>query len=93
VNSPLFSLRFSGQPLFGEPRVAVSVSKKVLKSAVARNGVRRRVYAALRSYIPELSPRAFLFVAKSGAEKLKGDRLKLEIKKLLEESKAFVSKS
>lgn len=36
----------------GFQRFAVSVSKKVLKSAVGRNRIRRRVYEALRLELP-----------------------------------------
>jgi len=92
VNSPAFSLRFSKKLVFNKPRVAVSVSKKISKSAVVRNAMRRRTYTALQPLISQLSPKAFLFVAKSGAEKLKGDKLKKEIEKLLKESKSFVFK-
>lgn len=36
-------------------RFAVVVSKKVLKSAVGRNRIRRRVYEAIRSQLPEIN--------------------------------------
>lgn len=38
----------------GKQRFAVVVSKKVLKSAVGRNRIRRRVYEAIRSQLPEI---------------------------------------
>ena len=38
----------------GRSRFAVVVSKKVLKSAVGRNRIRRRVYEALRLELPNL---------------------------------------
>ena len=47
----------------GFTRVAVVVSKKVAKTAVARNRIRRRVYEALRAnfeFIPE--KRDYIFV-------------------------------
>ena len=37
----------------GHQRFAVVISKKVIKSAVGRNRVRRRVYEALRLMLPE----------------------------------------
>ena len=37
------------------PRVAVVVSKKVLKSAVGRNRIRRRVYEYIRTQIPQFT--------------------------------------
>ena len=39
----------------GRQRFAVVISKKVIKSAVGRNRVRRRVYEAIRSLLPEFS--------------------------------------
>ncbi|MEI7689552.1 MAG: ribonuclease P protein component [Candidatus Saccharibacteria bacterium] len=36
-------------------RIAVVVSKKVLKSAVGRNRIRRRVYEYIRSQLPEFT--------------------------------------
>lgn len=47
VRTPMVSLVY-GDNRRGFTRVAVVVSKKVDKSAVARNRVRRRVYEALR---------------------------------------------
>lgn len=40
------------------PRVAVVVSKKVMKSAVKRNSIRRRTYEAIRAELPRLEPRS-----------------------------------
>lgn len=37
------------------PRVSVVVSKKVIKSAVGRNRIRRRVYEYIRTHIPQLN--------------------------------------
>jgi len=90
ANSQAFSLRFSDGTVFNRPHIAVSVSKKISKSAVVRNRVRRRVYSLLRPILSMLVPRAYLFVVKPGVEKLKIDVLKSEIDKLLKESKAFV---
>jgi len=36
-------------------RIAVIVSKKVLKSAVGRNRIRRRVYEYIRAQLPDFS--------------------------------------
>lgn len=48
VRGPLISLRFSARA-GGRPfRVAVVVSRKVSKSAVTRNRIRRRVYETVR---------------------------------------------
>lgn len=82
THSPHFTLRVS----LGSnktPRIAVSVGKKVSKSAVVRNTVRRRVYSSLRTLLPTLSPGLYLFVAKLGAEKVRGQVLLEEVKSLL----------
>lgn len=48
VRGPLFSCRAMQNPKRGSYRLAVVVSKKVNKSAVARNRIRRRLYEAVR---------------------------------------------
>jgi ribonuclease P protein component len=39
-----------------QPRVAVVVSKKIMKSAVGRNRIRRRLYEAIRHEVSSLRP-------------------------------------
>lgn len=52
----------------GYQRFAVVVSKKVLKSAVGRNRIRRRVYEAIRLELPEFGTKQdSLFVIYSRA--------------------------
>ena len=50
VRSPLISLKFEKRDLKHRYRIAVVVSKKVHKSAVIRNRIRRRVYEIVRQY-------------------------------------------
>jgi ribonuclease P protein component len=45
---PLFAAKIAPNPKRSEYRVAVVVSRKVNKSAVARNRIRRRLYAKVR---------------------------------------------
>ena len=40
-----------------QPRMAIVVSKKVHKSAVGRNLIRRRLYEVLRRELPRIHPR------------------------------------
>ena len=47
IRSPKMSLVYNDNPR-GYTRVAVVVSKKVLKTAVGRNRIRRRIYEAIR---------------------------------------------
>lgn len=84
AHSTHFSLRVA--PAAGTPRAAVSVSKKVSKSAVVRNGVRRRAYAVLESELGGLSSGLYLFSAKPGAQKLRGTELAGELRSLLKQA-------
>lgn len=65
-----------------QPRVAVSVSKKVAKSAVARNRIRRRAYTSVGKMVARLNPGLYILSAKVGAENLKGEKLDSETKSL-----------
>ncbi|MDB5254094.1 MAG: rnpA [Parcubacteria group bacterium] len=78
ANSLHFSLRYV---LGSSTRVGVSVSKKISKKAVVRNRTRRRVYFAVQSL--DLPSGLLLFVAKKGAETLKGEVLHKELQNLL----------
>ncbi|MDB5160728.1 MAG: hypothetical protein JWO96_108 [Candidatus Saccharibacteria bacterium] len=49
VRGPLFSIKSAPNPKRNTYRFAVVVSRKVNKSAVARNRIRRRFYEAMRS--------------------------------------------
>jgi ribonuclease P protein component len=50
ARGPLFAIKYAVNPKRKTYRVAVVVSKKVSKSAVARNRMRRRLYAAIKEY-------------------------------------------
>lgn len=54
IRTPKFSLVFAPNQ-HGKQRFAVVISKKVIKSAVGRNRVRRRVYEAIRMNLAEIS--------------------------------------
>src|SRR5581483_3048328 len=49
IRGPFFSVKVASNPRRNTYRVAVVVSRKVHKSAVARNRIRRRLYEAVRS--------------------------------------------
>jgi ribonuclease P protein component len=84
-HSPHFVLRV-GAATGGRPKVAISVSKKISKSAVTRNAIRRRSYAAVVRHLPTLTPALYLVSAKAGSEKLKGIPLERELVELLKRS-------
>lgn len=54
VRSRLIAMKFIDNPRRKLPRIAVVVSKKVLKGAVGRNRIRRRVYEAVRLELPAI---------------------------------------
>lgn len=54
IRTPLLSLVYAPNTHHHQ-RFSVVVSKKVLKSAVGRNRIRRRVYEALRLELPEFT--------------------------------------
>lgn len=65
IRTPIVSLAFvpNGR---GQQRFGVVVSKKILKSAVGRNRIRRRVYEAIRLELPEYTyPMDCLFIVYS----------------------------
>lgn len=91
VRTPKMSLIFVDNKK-GFTRIAVVVSKKVEKSAVGRNRMRRRIYEALRlnmEYIPK--ERDYIFVVFS-KEVLKMPFKDLEslLGKLIEDSKVVL---
>ena len=53
VRGPLTALKFVANPRRSSYRLAIVVSKKVNKSAVTRNRIRRRLYEVCRSYLPD----------------------------------------
>ncbi len=50
----LFLIRYAKNPRRKTYRAAVVVSKKVHKSAVVRNRIRRRIYEIIREYEPRI---------------------------------------
>ena len=60
TRSKYFVCKYSHNPRRTTPRVAVVVSKKVIKSAVKRNRIRRRMYEAIRLELPNIVPQTDL---------------------------------
>src|SRR5690606_39789348 len=52
VHSHVCKVKYTPNPRRNDPRFAIVVSKKVHKSAVGRNRIRRRFYEAIRKHIP-----------------------------------------
>ena len=54
AHSKLFTIKCVSNPRRETPRVAVIVGKKVFKSAVKRNRIRRRVYEITRPFLASM---------------------------------------
>jgi len=55
VRSQLFTVKYVTNSHRKNPRFSVVVSKKVIKSAVGRNRIRRRLYEYLRTHTDQLN--------------------------------------
>ncbi len=62
VRSSALALRYAANTRRGKYRAAVVVSKKVHKSAVARNRIRRRIYEIIRTELSADTPAYDLIV-------------------------------
>jgi ribonuclease P protein component len=85
VRGSYISLRYANRPVSKPYRVAVVVGKKIHKSAVKRNRIRRRVYEAIRqSDIPESTDLIFNIYSDQVAE--------IDFKQLSEQINDLLSK-
>lgn len=55
VRGPIIAIKYAENSRRQQYRVAVVVSKKVSKSAVARNRIRRRLFEAVRAYSSQIT--------------------------------------
>lgn len=87
LRRPVMSLVFADNPR-NFTRFAVVVSKKVLKSAVGRNRIRRRIYEAIRLELPNIKKsRDYIFVIYDARVRtLPFSEIKAQIRSLIEES-------
>ncbi len=85
THSPLFVIKsISTQET---SRFSVSVPKKVAKTAVQRNKIRRQVYSAIKKIESQIKPgHTGMVIAKTGAEKLPFESLVSEIKDIFVKS-------
>ena len=74
-------------------RIAVVVSKKVLKSAVGRNRIRRRVYEYIRLQLPNFKDvfDIVIIVTSSDLMTLPYDEIVLQISQILEQASVIKS--
>lgn len=76
------------------PRISVVVSKKILKSAVGRNRIRRRLYEIIRLDLPAIQPNADIvcIVTSPDVKTLPHDTLVSEIRELFSSSDLYKNK-
>ncbi|CAN5426473.1 hypothetical protein BH09PAT4_BH09PAT4_03180 [soil metagenome] len=88
VRGPLLALRFVPNSRQSEYRVAVVVSRKVHKSAVVRNRIRRRLFAVIREELPnDLGPFDLVFTVFSDrVAEVKSDELRQAVVSLLQKA-------
>jgi ribonuclease P protein component len=88
IRTPKMSLVFNANSR-GNQRFAVVISKKVIKSAVGRNRVRRRVYESIRSLLPEYTENndCIFVIYSKDIKEIEFTKLQEIIKNLLEQSK------
>ena len=70
IRSRCLTVKYIANPRRKCPRFAVVVSKKIYKSAVRRNRIRRRIYECIRRELPNLSNAGDLAVIVTNAEVL-----------------------
>lgn len=95
VRGRIVTIKYSDNPRRKEPRVAVVISKKVLKSAVGRNRIRRRIYEIIREELPTLVPNHDLVFLVFSSEALTQPREELvgSIKQLLASAQIYKNQS
>lgn len=93
VRSHFATLKSSPNPHRTHPRMAVVISKKVLKSAVRRNRIRRRIYDYIRNQIPRLDQNYDIVIIVSSSELLHmpSSELISQLEQLFVQSKLFKS--
>ncbi len=87
VRSTSFQLRHLNNPHRIHSRFAIVVSKKVYKSAVKRNTLRRRIYEVIRLELPHIKPSQDIVITV-----LNKDILTMPLQELREQIKGILAK-
>ena len=93
VRGQLFTLKFSNNTKRTTPRVAVVVSKKIMKRAVGRNTIRRKMYEVVRGELDEISPSLDIvwIICSSEVHSMDHQALKNQIINALKEARLYKS--
>lgn len=91
VRSRYATIKSSPNPNRNQPRMAVVVSKKVLKSAVRRNRIRRRIYDYIRNQTPRLNQNYDIVIIVSSSELLSmpSEELVAQLEQLFVQSELY----
>lgn len=91
VRSSLITLKYIANPKRKHSRFTVVISKKVVKSAVRRNRIRRRIYEVVRLELPTLKDRHDVALMVFSAEVYSMDHKSLTdlIKQLFSQAQLF----
>jgi ribonuclease P protein component len=91
VRTRLMTLRYSRHPKRKDPRIAVVISKKVIKGAIGRNRVRRRVYEIVRQELPLIEPNSDIVFIIFSAEVRELPQIELvqSVKQMLESADVY----
>lgn len=85
--SPIFTLYVKKEEKITTKKIAFSVSKKICKSAVERNKLRKQGYGAMREFLNKIKPGlSLVFVYKKGTQTPKYKEIKEDVKELLRSS-------
>ena len=95
VRGPLFALKTVNNPRRTSYRLAVVVSRKVNKSAVARNRIRRRLFEGVRQFESEITQPAdiVLSVYNEAIKDEPWSNLAKQLRKQFEEAELIAKKS
>jgi ribonuclease P protein component len=91
VRSRLITIKYTSNPHRKTSRFAVVVSKKVHKSAVGRNRMRRRVYEIIRHELPHI-PQAHdvaVMIFSSEVINLPAEELKETVRQLFDQAELY----
>ena len=91
LRSRVVTIKYSRNPHRKQSRIAVVISKKVLKSAVGRNRARRRVYEIMRHELSHISKPTDIVILLFSSEvaTMSHDELRENIMTLLEQVETY----
>ena len=91
VHSHVCKIKYTKNQKRDTPRFAIVVSKKVHKSAVGRNLIRRRFYEVLREYLPRIAPDTdiVIIVVSGEALTLSYNEIQTTLRQLLVEANLY----